>query len=66
MWMEAQLKAFHTVNDETMRLIATEAKSINGYRDRWRLAFKPDEMEAVLESSIFKSISCLLKAQWNK
>lgn len=33
-----------------------EANSINGYRDGWRLAFKLDEMEAVLESSIFKSI----------
>lgn len=50
------MKAFHTENDEIMRLIAMEAKSINGYRDGWRLAFKPDEMEAVLEYSIFKSI----------
>lgn len=40
--------------------MAAEAKNINGYRDGWRLnlwvALKPDEMEAVLCSRIFKQV----------
>lgn len=40
--------------------MVAEAKNINGYRDGWRLnlwaALKPDEMEAVLCSRIFKQV----------